>query len=111
VVAPDREVLARQMTTYTVPGYRRVLDHAGLVEEGTAILDALAERRRSDAQRLIDEKVLDLLAVAALEDLPAGVRRWAPHADRLALSVPWFGIPDDQQVAIFRGVLDALERL
>jgi probable F420-dependent oxidoreductase len=111
VVAPDREVLARQMTTYTVPGYRRVLDHAGLVEEGSAILAALAERRRADAQRLIDEKVLDLLAVVTLEDLPAGIRRWAPHADRLALSVPWFGIPDAQQVEIFRGVLGALERL
>ncbi|HVD00476.1 MAG TPA: LLM class flavin-dependent oxidoreductase [Candidatus Dormibacteraeota bacterium] len=111
VVAPDRETLARQMTTYTVPGYRRVLDHSGLAEEGSAILAALAERRRADAQRLIDEKVLDLLAVVTLEDLPAGIRRWAPHADRLALSVPWFGIPDAQQVEIFRGVLAALERL
>jgi probable F420-dependent oxidoreductase len=111
VVGPDREALARQMTTYTVPGYRRVLDHAGLVEEGTAILDAIADRRRSDAQRLIDEKVLDLLAVTTVEDLEGAVRRWAPHADRLALSVPWFGIPDDQQAEIFREVLKALERL
>lgn len=111
VVGPNREALARQMTTYTVPGYRRVLEHAGLAEEGTAILDALADRRRSDAQRLIDEKVLDLLAVTSLEDLAVGVRRWASHADRLALSVPWYGIPDDEQVALFREVLRALERL
>jgi probable F420-dependent oxidoreductase len=111
VVAPNRETLARQMTTYTVPGYRRVLDHSGLNEEADAILGAIAERRRGDAQRLIDEKVLDLLAVATLDDLAAGVARWTPHADRLALSVPWYGIPDTEQVAIFRQLLKELERL
>src|ERR1700730_5868341 len=57
-----RETLAGKMTTYTVPGYRRVLDHSGLSAEADAILGAIAERRRTDAQRLIDEKVLDLLA-------------------------------------------------
>jgi hypothetical protein len=104
-------MLARQMTTYTVPGYRRVLDHSGLNAEADAILGAIAERRRSDAQRLIDENILDLLAVATLDDLAAGVTRWAAHADRLALSVPWYGIPDAEQVAIFRRLLTELERL
>ena len=111
VVAPTREMLARQMTTYTVPGYRRVLDHSGLNAEADGILAAIAERRRTDAQRLIDEKVLDLLAVVTLDDLAAGVARWAKHADRLALSVPWYGIPDAEQVAIFEKLLSELERL
>ena len=111
VVAPSREMLARQMTTYTVPGYRRVLDHSGLNAEADAILQAIAERRRIDAQKLIDEKVLDLLAVVTLDDLAAGVARWAKHADRLALSVPWYGIPDAEQVAIFEKLLSELERL
>ena len=111
VVAPDREILARQMTTYTVPGYRRVLDHSGLAEEASAILAALAERRRTDAQRLIGERVLDSLAVATLDDLGGAVRRWAPHADRLALSVPWYGIPEPDQVATFRSLLAALQKL
>ena len=99
------------MTTYTVPGYRRVLDHSGLKTEADAILGAIAERRRTDAQRLIDEKVLDLLAVVTLDDLAAGVARWAAHADRLALSVPWYGIPDSEQVDIFRRLLGELARL
>src|SRR5216684_4377775 len=30
LVAPSRELLARQMTAYTVPAYRRVLDHSDL---------------------------------------------------------------------------------
>jgi len=111
VVAPNREMLARQMTTYPVPGYRRVLDHSGLSAEADAILGAIAERRRSDAQLLIDEHVLDLLAVVTLDDLAEGVARWTAHADRLALSVPWYGIPDGEQTAIFRRLLAEIERL
>jgi hypothetical protein len=111
VVAPTREMLARQITAYTVPGYRRVLDHSGLTEEADAILAAIAEHKRSEAQTLIDDKVLDLLAVTTLDDLAAAVRRWAPHADRLALSVPWYGVDVPAQVAIYRDVLAALERL
>jgi probable F420-dependent oxidoreductase len=111
VVAPTRDMLARQLTTYTVPGYRGVLDHSGLNAEADAILDAIAERRRADAQTLIDEKVLDLLAVVTLDDLAAGIARWAAHADRLALSVPWYGIEEEEQVAIFEHLLAELERI
>ncbi len=109
VVAPTREMLARQMTTYTVPGYRRVLDKAGLGAEADAILAAIAGRRRSEAEGLIDAHVLDLLAVVRLEDLAAGITRWAPHADRLALSVPWYGVSPEEQTAMFRQLLRSLE--
>jgi probable F420-dependent oxidoreductase len=111
VVAPTRDMLARQMTAYTVPGYRRVLDHSGLNQEADAILGAIAGRQRGEAQRIIDVEVLDLLAVVTLEELAAGVRRWAPHADRLALSVPWYGVEAADQLAIYRDLLSALERL
>ena len=111
IVAPTREMLARQITAYTVPGYRRVLDHSGLSEEADAILGALAERRRGDAQKLVDTKVLDLLAVVLLDDLAGAVRRWAPQADRLAFSVPWYGLEVAEQVAIYRDLLAALERM
>ena len=111
VVAPTREMLARQLTAYTVPGYRRVLDHSGLNEEADAILTAIADRRRSEAQKLIDDKVLDLLAAVTLDDLAAGVRRWAPHADRLALSVPWYRVDEAEQLETYRRLLSGLERL
>ena len=111
VVAPTREALARQMTAYTVPGYRRVFDHSGLAAVGDAVLGAIAERRRGDAQRIVDQEVLDLLAVVTLDGLAEGVRRWFAHADRLALSVPWFGVPDSEQVAIFRSLLGELKKL
>jgi probable F420-dependent oxidoreductase len=110
LVAPSREVLSRQMTAYTVPGYRGVLDHSGLGAEADAILAAIAERRRTDAQALIDSHVLNHLAVVLLEDLTNGIERWAPHADRLTLCVPWYGITADEQVEIFHQVLRSLER-
>jgi probable F420-dependent oxidoreductase len=109
LVAPSRELLARQMTAYTVPGYRRVLDHSGLGAEADAILAALAERRRTDAQLLIDSQVLNHLAVVQLEDLNNGIKRWGPRADRLTLCVPWYGIAEDEQVKIFRQVLRSIE--
>jgi probable F420-dependent oxidoreductase len=110
LVAPSRELLARQMTAYTVPAYRRVLDHSGLGAEADAIFAALAERRRTDAQALIDSQVLNQLAVAQLEDLRNAIECWAPRADRLTLCVPWYGIAEDEQVEIFRQVLRSLER-
>jgi len=46
-----------------------------------------------------------------LDDLAAGIARWAGHADRLALSVPWFGIEPAEQLDTFRQVLSKLESL
>jgi alkanesulfonate monooxygenase SsuD/methylene tetrahydromethanopterin reductase-like flavin-dependent oxidoreductase (luciferase family) len=111
LVAPSRELLARQMIAYAVPGYRRVLDHSGLGAEADAIIAALADRRRTDAQALIDSHVLNRLAVVQLEDLRDGIERWRPHADRLALCVPWYGMAEEEQVEVFRQVLRSLERI
>lgn len=111
VVGRERATLARGMGVYTVPSYRRVLDHAGLAAVADEALKLIAERRRAEAERLLDEHVLDLFGVTLLEDLPKAIERWSPHADRLALSVPWYGVPHEQQVAEFRAVLKAIERL
>jgi probable F420-dependent oxidoreductase len=111
LVAPSRDMLARQMTAYAVPGYRRVLDHSGLGAEADAILTALAERRRGDAQAIIDSAVLDRLAVSLLDDLPSGIARWGRRADRLTLCVPWYGITAEEQVEIARQVLTSLEKM
>jgi len=111
VVGRSREELATQMTTYAVPAYRRVLDESGFKEEADAILDALAERRRADAARIIEGRVLDQLGVVLLEDLAEGVARWRRHAEHVGFSVPWYGIDHAAQVALFRDVLGALDRL
>jgi probable F420-dependent oxidoreductase len=111
VVGRDRASLAIQMTTYTVPAYRRVLDESGLREEADAILAALAERRRSDAARIIEERCLDQLGVAVLDELAETLSRWSAHADVIGLTVPWYGLDRAAQVALFRDVLQALRRM
>src|SRR3989475_3421540 len=111
VVGRDRASLALQMTTYTVPAYRRVLDESGLREEADAILAAIADRRRSEAARIIEEHCLDQLGVAVLDDLAERVRHWSTHADAIGLTVPWYGLDRDDQIALFRDVLRALKRM
>jgi probable F420-dependent oxidoreductase len=111
VVGRDRASLALQMTTYTVPAYRRVLDESGLREEADAILAAIADRRRTEGARIIEERCLDQLGVALLDDLADGVRRWSAHADVIGLTVPWYGLDRAAQVALFRDVVRALDRM
>jgi hypothetical protein len=111
VVGRDRSSLALQMTTYTVPAYRRVLDESGLREEADAILAAIADRRRTEAARIVEAHCLDQLGVAVLDDLAERVRLWSAHADAIGLTVPWYGLDRDAQVALFRDVLRALRRM
>jgi probable F420-dependent oxidoreductase len=111
VVGRDRRSLALQMTTYTVPAYRRVLDESGLREEADAILAAIADRRRTEAAGIIEAHCLDQLGVAVLDDLAERVRSWSAHADAIGLTVPWYGVDQVAQVALFRDVLHALERM
>ena len=111
VVGRDRASLALQMTTYTVPAYRRVLDESGLGEEADAILAAIADRRRTEAARIIEDRCLDQLGVAVLEDLPERVRLWSAHADVIGLTVPWYGLDRSAQLSLFRDVLRAFERM
>lgn len=111
VVGRDRASLALQMTTYTVPAYRRVLDESGLRDEADAILAALADRRRTEAARIIEERCLDQLGVAVIDDLAERIRLWSAHADVIGLTVPWYGLDAAEQVALFRDVLGALERM
>jgi alkanesulfonate monooxygenase SsuD/methylene tetrahydromethanopterin reductase-like flavin-dependent oxidoreductase (luciferase family) len=111
VVGRDRASLALQMTTYTVPAYRRVLDESGLREEADAILAAIADRRRTEAARIVEDRCLDQLGVAVIDDLPERVRLWSAHADVIGLTVPWYGLDRAAQVDLFRDVLRALERL
>jgi hypothetical protein len=111
VVTADRDSAARQMIAYTVPGYRRVLDHAGLGNVADRVMAASKAGERSQARALIEEHYLDLLGVSTDGDLAAAVRRWGPHCDRLSLSVPWFGLKDEEQLAAAHQLVDAIEAL
>jgi probable F420-dependent oxidoreductase len=111
VVGRDRASLAMYMTVYCVPAYRRVLDESGLKDEMDAILAAIADRRRTEAAKIVEERVLDQLAVTTLDELDAGIARWSKHAGRLGLTVPWYGMDQATQVALLREVLRILSRM
>lgn len=94
VVAPTRAAAAAQMYAYVVPGYRRVLDHAGLGE----LADRVMAAGRDEARELIERGCLDRLGVIVGDDLEAGLERWRGLAERITLSVPWFGTRDADQL-------------
>jgi probable F420-dependent oxidoreductase len=114
VVAPSREAAAAQMMAYTVPAYRRVLDESGLGEVADTIMVSAREGRRSQARELIDRHLLDHLGVIVDDDtgsLRRGLERWRPHADRISLSVPWFGMTDSDQGEAFERLLKGVTAL
>lgn len=111
VVGRDRATLARYMTVYCVPSYRRVLDASDLGEEMDAILEAIADHRRSEAAAIVESHVLRHLAATTLDELPAAVARWSGHADQIGLSLPWYGMDHAAQVALFDDLLQAVARL
>jgi probable F420-dependent oxidoreductase len=108
VVAPTRAIASTQMSAYTVPAYRRVLDHGGLTGLADGALAALGAGRRDEARELIDEGFLDRLGVIVGDDLLVGLERWRGLAERITLSVPWFG-PDEANQA--RQAEDVIEKI
>jgi alkanesulfonate monooxygenase SsuD/methylene tetrahydromethanopterin reductase-like flavin-dependent oxidoreductase (luciferase family) len=100
LVAPTRQAAAAQMLAYTVPAYRRVLDHAGLGEVADRVMAAARDGRREEARRLIDDGYLDRLGVVIGDELAEGVERWRGLAERITLSVPWFGTGDADQLRL-----------
>jgi len=111
VVAPNRASAAAQMMAYTVPEYRRVLDHTDLGAEADKILAARGAGRRDEARDLVDELILDHLGVVFEDKLTAGIERWRPYADRLSLSVPWFGMTDREQLEAAHRLVDLVDAL
>ena len=111
VVAPTRELAAKQMIAYTVPAYRRVLDHAGRGAAADRVMAAGREGRRTEARDVVESEYLDLLAVTTFDGLAGAVERWSRHADRLGVSVPWFGMTDAEQLAACHQLIEAGEPL
>jgi hypothetical protein len=114
LVAPSREAASSQMLAYVVPGYRRVLEHAGLGQVADRVMAAMSEGRRAEARQLIDQHLLDRLAIvigADLESLGAALDRWRPYAERLSLSVPWFGTDQPEQAVQFKRLLQGLAKI
>jgi probable F420-dependent oxidoreductase len=90
--APDRATAAAQMYAYTVPGYRRVVDEAGKADVADRVFTLSQEGRRAEARKLVEDELVDLLGVVIGDAIEPALERWGPHADRIALGVPWYGM-------------------
>jgi hypothetical protein len=99
------------MIAYTVPGYRRVLDHAGLGELADRVMKAGSEGRRGEARDLIDDGYLDRLAVIVGDDLEDAIESWRPLTDQITLSVPWYGPGDADQLAQTERLIERIRGL
>src|SRR5215831_5116804 len=111
LVAPTRAAAATQMIAYTVPGYRRVLDHAGVTDLADRVMAPSGGGRRDEARELIESDCLDRLGVIVGDDLAAGLDPWRGLAERITLSVPWFGTDDDEQLRQAERLVQAIARL
>ena len=111
VVTADREAAVRQMAAYCVPAYRRVLDHAGLGAVADEVFAATARGDRAAARSLVDEHVVDRLGVVvatSATELREALQPWLRVADRLSLSVPWYGLDHEAQLSSYRALLELL---
>jgi probable F420-dependent oxidoreductase len=109
--APSREIAAAQMYAYTVPGYRRVLDKAGKGEVADRVFALGQEGKRAEARKLVEDELVDLLGVVIGDDVEPALERWGPHADRIALGVPWYGMEAQAQLEHCRRLIGTLARL
>ena len=59
----------------------------------------------------LDVSQAEVVACLLLPDGREAVRRWSAHADVIGLTVPWYGLDRDAQIALFRDVLHTLRRM
>ena len=109
--APDRGTAAAQMYAYTVPGYRRVLDEAGKGDVADRVFALAQEGKRAEARKLVEEELIDILGVVVGDEIEAALERWRPHADRIALGVPWYGMEAPAQLEHCRKLIARLRGL
>jgi alkanesulfonate monooxygenase SsuD/methylene tetrahydromethanopterin reductase-like flavin-dependent oxidoreductase (luciferase family) len=82
----------------TTPSYKPILD---LHDRGSLPRDlrrAFVNRDRTRMADLIDDELLDAIAIAGRPDEAIDrLRAWEGVADRVVLGVPWYGLDQDRQ--------------
>ena len=97
--AAARRAARLQIAFYaTTPSYKSILelhDRASLPRD---LRRAFVNRDRDRMADLIDDELLDSIAIAGRPDeAPDRLRAWASVADRVVLGVPWYGTDPDRQ--------------
>jgi probable F420-dependent oxidoreductase len=96
----------------TTPSYKPILelhDRAALPRD---LRRAFVDRDRSRMADLIDDELLDSIAIAGLPDeAPDRLRAWEGVADRVILGVPWYGLDQARQRDAIEAALELGSRV
>jgi alkanesulfonate monooxygenase SsuD/methylene tetrahydromethanopterin reductase-like flavin-dependent oxidoreductase (luciferase family) len=102
-VGDDAEAARRaarlQIAFYaTTPSYKPILDLHGRGALPRDLRRAFVNRDKDRMAALIDDELLDAIAVAGRPDEALDrLRAWEGIADRVILGVPWYGMAADRQ--------------
>jgi probable F420-dependent oxidoreductase len=107
---PDeaRRAARLQIAFYaTTPPYKPILDLHGRGALPRDLRRAFVNRDRDRMADLIDDELLDAIAIAGRPDEALDrLRAWEGVADRVILGVPWYGMAADRQRDVLAAALD-----
>jgi alkanesulfonate monooxygenase SsuD/methylene tetrahydromethanopterin reductase-like flavin-dependent oxidoreductase (luciferase family) len=96
----------------TTPSYKPILE---LHDRGNLPRDlrrAFVNRDRDRMADLIDDELLDSIAIAGRPDeAPDRLRAWQSAADRVVFGVPWYGLDSDRQRDALEAALELGSRV
>ncbi len=112
-VGPDADAARRaarlQLAFYaTTPSYRPILETHGRGALQGALRRAFVRRDAGELADLIDDELLDAIAVAGRPDEARGrLAAWRGVAERLVVGPPWYGLRPGAEAEAMAAVLEA----
>jgi probable F420-dependent oxidoreductase len=96
----------------TTPSYKAMLELHDRKDLPRHLRRAFVSQDRDLMARLVDDELLDAVAVAGTPDEAAGrIRAWEGVAERAILGVPWYGLDAARQRGALEGALELAGRL
>jgi probable F420-dependent oxidoreductase len=91
----------------TTPSYKAILALHGRADLPRDLRRAFVNRDRDRMAELIDDELLDAIAISGRPDeAPDRLRAWAGVADRVVLGVPWYGMDAARQREAIEATLE-----
>ena len=96
----------------TTPSYKPILEMHGRGALPRDLRRAFVNRDRDRMAELIDDELLDSIAIAGRPDeAPDRLRSWEGVADRVVLGIPWYGMDAGRQGDAISAALDLGSRV
>ena len=103
-----RRAARLQLAFYaTTPSYKAILALHGRADLPRDLRRAFVNRDRDRMVELIDDELLDAIAISGRPDeAPDRLRAWSGVADRVVLGVPWYGMDAARQGEAIEAALE-----